>query len=72
MSGVRILNVLKDWWKFIQIHQNYTMALILLKENNDNYAKIYVIIRVRFLCNLTLFLMRKKNLIKKKKKNNLI
>ena len=70
MSGVRILNVLKDWWKFIQIHQNYTMALILLKENNDNYAKIDVIIRVRFLCNWTLFLMEKKS--EEKKKKNLI
>ena len=28
MSGVRILHFLKDWWKFIQIHQYYTMALI--------------------------------------------
>ena len=28
MSGVRMLHFLKDWWKFIQIHQNYTMALI--------------------------------------------
>ena len=27
MSGVRILHFLKDWWKFIQIHQYYTMAL---------------------------------------------
>ena len=27
MSGVRMLRFLKDWWKFIQIHQYYTMAL---------------------------------------------
>ena len=27
MSGVKILHVLKDWWKSIPIHQNYTMAL---------------------------------------------
>ena len=29
MSGlwVRMLHFLKDWWKFIQIHQYYTMAL---------------------------------------------
>ena len=27
MSGVRMLQFLKDWWKFIQIHQYYTMAL---------------------------------------------
>ena len=29
MSGVRMLHFLKDWWKFIQIHQYYTMALTL-------------------------------------------
>ena len=28
MSGVKILHFLKDWWKSIQMHQNYTMALI--------------------------------------------
>ena len=28
MSGVKILHFLKDWWKSIPIHQNYTMALI--------------------------------------------
>ena len=27
MSGVRMLHFLKDWYKFIQIHQYYTMAL---------------------------------------------
>ena len=27
MSGVRMLYFLKDWWKFIQIHQYYIMAL---------------------------------------------
>ena len=27
MSGVKILQFLKDWWKSIPIHQNYTMAL---------------------------------------------
>ena len=27
MSGVKILPFLKDWWKSIPIHQNYTMAL---------------------------------------------
>ena len=30
MSGVKLLHFLKDWWKSITIHQNYTMAL---KEN---------------------------------------
>ena len=29
MSGVKILHFLKDWWKSIPIHQNYTMALNL-------------------------------------------
>ena len=28
MSGERMLHFLKDWWKFIQIHQYYIMALI--------------------------------------------
>ena len=27
MSGLKILHFLKDWWKSIPIHQNYTMAL---------------------------------------------
>ena len=27
MSGVKILHFLKDWWKSIPIHQNYSMAL---------------------------------------------
>ena len=30
MSGVRLLHFLRDWWKFIQIPQNYTMALTKL------------------------------------------
>ena len=30
MSGVKILHFLKDWWKSIPIHQNYTMALMKL------------------------------------------
>ena len=29
MSGVKILHFLKDWWKSIPIHQNYTMALTI-------------------------------------------
>ena len=40
MSGVKILHFLKDWWKSIPIHQNYTMALtitapLVIKENNE-------------------------------------
>ena len=31
MSGVKILHFLKDWWKSIPIHQNYTMALRSIK-----------------------------------------
>ena len=31
MSGVKILHFLKDWWKSIPIHQNYTMALRFLE-----------------------------------------
>ena len=30
MSGVRMLHFLKDGWKFIKIHQYYTMAFNLL------------------------------------------
>ena len=37
MSGVKILHFLKDWWKSIPIHQNYTMALILTKEAPNIY-----------------------------------
>ena len=33
MSGVKILQFLKDWWKSIPIHQNYTMALSNLLQN---------------------------------------
>ena len=33
MSGVKILHFLKDWWKSIPIHQNYTMALSILIQN---------------------------------------
>ena len=29
MSGVRILHFLKDWWKFIQLHQYYTELCFL-------------------------------------------
>ena len=32
MSGVKILHFLKDWWKSIPIHQNYTMALSSAKK----------------------------------------
>ena len=36
MSGVKILHFLKDWWKSIPIHQNYTMALIFAKHAKEN------------------------------------
>ena len=35
MSGVKILRFLKDWWKSIPIHQNYTMAL----KHKDSFGK---------------------------------
>ena len=38
ISGVKILQFLKDWWKSIPIHQNYTMALsvkFLLYHDDD-------------------------------------
>ena len=35
MSGVKILHFLKDWWKSIPIHQNYTMAL----KHKDSFGK---------------------------------
>ena len=40
MSGVKILHVLKDWWKSIPIHQNYTMALTLWIRNEGFYRKM--------------------------------
>ena len=36
MSGVRMLHFLKDWWKFIQFHQYYTMALTVFSIENQN------------------------------------
>ena len=35
MSGVKILHFLKDWWKSIPIHQNYTMALMILHKRGS-------------------------------------
>ena len=35
MSGVKLLHFLKDWWKSIPIHQNYTMAL----KHKDSFGK---------------------------------
>ena len=39
MSGVRMLHFLKDLWKFIQIHQYYTMALS--HSHTTNRCRIY-------------------------------
>ena len=36
MSGVKILHFLKDWFKSIPIHQNYTMALTELKTSPES------------------------------------
>ena len=45
MSGVKILHFLKDWWKSIPIHQNYTMALskfnIVLKRKIQQNQKLF-------------------------------
>ena len=38
MSGVRMLHFLKDWWKFIQIHQNYTMALSFPQDSRMKWS----------------------------------
>ena len=35
MSGVKILHFLKDWWKSISIHQNYTMALNIIQNAKE-------------------------------------
>ena len=43
MSGVRMLHFLKDFWKFIQLHQYYTMALKL-----DSSKSEFVIIICSF------------------------
>ena len=45
MSGVKILHFLKDWWKSIPIHQNYTMALM---QNKFGMIKIYALIRLNY------------------------
>ena len=37
MSGVKILHFLKDWWKSIPIHQNYTMALMMFHSGPEGY-----------------------------------
>ena len=42
MSGVKILHFLKDWWKSIPIHPNYTMALN--HEYFEKFAHTYKII----------------------------
>ena len=39
ISGVRMLHFLKDWWKFIQIHQYYTINGF----NSPNYVILFVI-----------------------------
>ena len=56
MSGVKILHFLKDWWKSIPIHQNYTMALKHKKVLSISLMPIANAISVRFdiLCKRTL------------------
>ena len=41
MSTVRMLHFLKDLWKFIQIHQYYTMAL--KTENLNENLSLHII-----------------------------
>ena len=41
MSGVKILHFLKDWWKSIPIHQNYTMALAYIREGGCIWKEIF-------------------------------
>ena len=57
MSGVKILHFLKDWWKSIPIHQNYTMALILQKKSLANIRiwEIYFSISFKNICHLNIF-----------------
>ena len=50
MSGVGMLHFLKDWWKLIQIHQYYTMALICVKKKKKKYIYISIIWLNLFLC----------------------
>ena len=47
MSGVKILHFLKDWWKSIPIHQNYTMALRTTEEKYSLFIFAYQINLVR-------------------------
>ena len=42
MSGVKILHFLKDWWKSIPIHQNYTMALTKLIQHASIYVFMFI------------------------------
>ena len=41
MSGVKILHFLKDWWKSIPIHQNYTMALMHIQTCTHRCTNIW-------------------------------
>ena len=40
-TGVRMLHFLKDWWKSIQIHQYYTMALTPFMINDYSLPNSY-------------------------------
>ena len=51
MSGVRMLHFLKDWWKFIQIHQYYTewnkcmewqLSVIIYTETLKLFEKMWI------------------------------
>ena len=47
MSGVKILHFLKDWWKSIPIHQNYTMALTLYLPHFESQYLVHLQILIK-------------------------
>ena len=57
MSGVKILHFLKDWWKSIPIHQNYTMALKTANRFNPYIQRIQSFVLLDFALFLCLFLL---------------
>ena len=60
MSGVKILHFLKDWWKSIPIHQNYTMALI--EKKFQDFKQFYLISCI-ILYNLQTYWLIKHNVV---------
>ena len=52
MSGVRMLHFLKDWWKFIQIHQYCTMALRIIYKLTLGYITLQTKMTLQYNMNL--------------------